>query len=114
MRLDNDGGSRNNSSSHQQHNQQYLLSSSSSEYLLSSPLSKFKIAYAGIENRKRHLHKSYVYEKILLPRFDKHIEITRTNNSSSKIDLLLNVKEYDNNYGKDRSRFYYLKKVAFC
>jgi hypothetical protein len=113
MRLDNDGGSRDSSSSHQQHNQQYLSSSSSSEHL-SSPLPKFKIAYAGIEDRKRHLHKSYVYEKILPPRFDKHIEITRTNNSSSKIDLLLNVKEYGNNYGKDRSRFYYLKKVAFC
>jgi hypothetical protein len=113
MRLDNDGGSRDSSSSHQQHNQQYLSSSSSSEHL-SLPLPKFKIAYASIEDRKRHLHKSYVYEKILLPRFDKHIEITRTNNTSSKIDLLLNVKEYGNNYGKDRSRFYYLKKVAFC
>lgn len=113
MRLDNDGGSRDSSSSHQQHNQQYLSSSSSSEHL-SSPLPKFKIAYAGIEDRKRHLHKSYVYEKILLPRFDKYIEITRINNSSSKIDLLLDVKEYGNNYGKDRSRFYYLKKVAFC
>jgi hypothetical protein len=113
MRLDNDGGSRDSSSSHQQHNQQYLSSSSSSEHL-SSPLPKFKIAYAGIEDRKRHLHKSYVYEKIFPPRFDKHIEITRTNNSSSKIDLLLDVKEYGNNYGKDRSRFYYLKKVAFC
>jgi hypothetical protein len=107
MRFDNGGGS--DSSSHQR-NQQYL-SSSSSEHL-SSPLPKFKTAYTGIKDRKRHLHKSYVYEKILLSRFNKRIEITRTNNSS-KIDLLLDVKEY-NNYGKDRSRFYYLKKVAFC
>src|SRR4051794_45216 len=110
MRFDNDGGGSRDSSSHQ-HNQQYL-SSSSSEHL-SSPLPKFKTAYTGIKDRKRHLHKSYVYEKILLSRFNKRIEITRINNSSSKIDLLLDVKEY-NNYGKDRSRFYYLKKVVFC
>jgi hypothetical protein len=106
MRFDNDGGGSRDSS-HQRH-QQYL--SSSSEHL---SLPKFKTAYAGIKDRKRHLHKSYVYEKILLPRFNKRIEITRINNSSSKIDLLLDAKEY-NNYGKDSSRFYHLKKVVFC
>ena len=44
-------------------------------------------------------HKSYAeYDKILLPRFDKRIEITRNNNSindSSKINTLLDVKIYN-------------------
>ena|SRR5919109_241204 len=39
-------------------------------------------------------HKSYAYHKMLLPRFDKHIEITR-NNSSCKINLL-DVKIHNN------------------
>ena len=54
----------------------------------------------------RH-HKSYAYDKILLPRFDKRIEITR-NNNDSKVNLL-DVKLY-NNYSKDCNRFLLLQE----
>jgi hypothetical protein len=42
---------------------------------------------------------SYAYHKILLPRFDKYIEITNNNSRSSKINLL-DVKVY-NSHSKD-------------
>jgi len=52
-------------------------------------------------------NKSYAYDKILLPRFDKRIEITKNKDSSSgssdKINLL-DVKVYGNNHSKDFSR----------
>jgi hypothetical protein len=48
-----------------------------------------------------HHRKSYAYDKILLPRFDKRIEII--NNSDSKINLL-DVKVYSNKYTKNCSR----------
>ena len=48
-----------------------------------------------------HHRKSYAYDKILLPRFDKRIEII--NNSDSKINLL-DVKVYNNKYTKNCSR----------
>ena len=44
-----------------------------------------------------HNHKPYMYDKIILPRFDKRLEITRNNNSinhSSNIKLL-DVKIYN-------------------
>jgi hypothetical protein len=48
------------------------------------------------QHNDRHHHKPYAYHKILLPRFDKCIEIT---NNNSKINLL-DVKIYNNNYSK--------------
>jgi hypothetical protein len=50
---------------------------------------------------QHHDHKSNAYHKILLPRFDKRIEIT--NNNSNKINLL-DVKVYNNNSSKGCSR----------
>jgi hypothetical protein len=51
-------------------------------------------------------NKSYAYDKILLPRFDKRIEITKNKDSSSSSDKinLLDVKVYGNNHSKDFSR----------
>jgi hypothetical protein len=49
-------------------------------------------------NNNDHHHKSYAeYDKILLPRFDKRIEITRNNNDSNSNINLLDVKVYNNN-----------------
>jgi hypothetical protein len=55
-------------------------------------------------------HQSYAYDKILLPRFDKCIEIT----SNSDKNSLLDVKVYNNNnnYSGDCNMFYY--KKATC
>jgi hypothetical protein len=55
--------------------------------------------------QQQHNNKSYAYDKILLPRFDKHIEITNRNNNS-KINLLLDVKIYDYNYSKKNYKNY--------
>jgi hypothetical protein len=52
------------------------------------------------QHHGHHSHKSYAYDKILLPRFDKHIEIIR--NNSSKMDLL-DVKVY-NDHSKNCSK----------
>jgi hypothetical protein len=52
-------------------------------------------------------HKSNAYDKILLPRFDKCIEVIR-NNSKSKINLL-DVKVYNNN-NKDSSKLLVLEE----
>ena len=51
-------------------------------------------------NQSPQHSKSNSYHKILLPRFDKLIEIAN-NNSNSKINLL-NVNVYDNNCSKNR------------
>jgi hypothetical protein len=49
-------------------------------------------------NNNDHHHKSYAeYDKILLPRFDKRIEITKNNNDSNSNINLLDVKVYNNN-----------------
>ncbi|MDQ3869867.1 MAG: hypothetical protein M3250_09985 [Thermoproteota archaeon] len=48
------------------------------------------------QHNDRHHHKLYGYHKILLPRFDKRIEIT---NNNTKINLL-DLKVYNNNYSK--------------
>jgi hypothetical protein len=55
--------------------------------------------------QQQHNNKSYAYDKIILPRFDKHIEITNRNNNS-KINLLLDVKIYDYNYSKKNYKNY--------
>jgi hypothetical protein len=56
--------------------------------------------------QKQHHSKSYVYTKILLPRFDKRIEIT--NNNNSKMNLL-NIKVYKN-YSKYCNRLLLLQE----
>ena len=49
--------------------------------------------------RPQQHNTSYAYHKILLPRFDKRIEIANNNSRSSKINLL-DVKVY-NSHSKD-------------
>jgi hypothetical protein len=64
-------------------------------------------------NNNDHTHKSYAeYDKILLPRFDKRIEITRNNNDSNSNINLLDVKIYNNNKQskKNCSRSFLLEK----
>jgi hypothetical protein len=41
---------------------------------------------------QQHQNKSYAYDKILLPRFDKRIEITR-NDSSNKMNLCKGIQQ---------------------
>ncbi len=63
--------------------------------------------------QQQHNNKSCVYNKILLPRFNKHIEITRVNSNgdSRKINTRLDVKIYNKNCSKKIAvDFYYLKK----
>jgi len=59
--------------------------------------------------QQQHNNKSYAYDKILLPRFDRHIEITN-NNSNTKINLL-DVKMYGNNNCKNCSRSLLLEET---
>jgi hypothetical protein len=71
------------------------------------------LVVVSFQQQQPHQNKSYAaYDKILLIRFDKCIEITRKNNSStSKIDLLLDVKVY-NNYSKNCSKSLLLEEVC--
>jgi hypothetical protein len=65
------------------------------------------LVVVSFQQPQQHNNKSYAaYDKNLLPRFDRRIEITRkTNSSRSKVDLLLDVKVHNNNkHSKDWSR----------
>lgn len=68
------------------------------------------LVVVSFQQQQQHQNKSYAYDKILLPRFDKRIEITN-NNRNGNINIL-DVKIYNNNYNhsKDCNRSLLLKE----
>jgi hypothetical protein len=68
------------------------------------------LVVVSFQQQQHHQNKSYAYDKILLPRFDKRIEIT--NNSRNGYINILDVKIYNNNYNhsKDCNRSLLLKE----
>jgi hypothetical protein len=63
------------------------------------------LVVASFQKQQQHKSYSIVYDKILLPRFDKRIEITKSSNSindSSNINLL-DVKIYNKSKNFNRS-----------